>query len=257
MHTLVRLLAGVLLLSTLTAAHAQQGLPEQPADAVDASERRGGVRYAEGPAGGADAALYGFRSVLSLNGPGIAQIDRDSLTVQGPLAIYMLGVASRRGAPPPGVSLEQLQAGMSLDKATPSGQFMYLVVDGNGTPAANVDVGFRNGRLQMTSANTMGPFADTIAPAVAEIHGIDFLQAGSYELRVLQVPPWPGSHDVLMVLWVASTTSSDDFIYVLPIPFTPGHVHTGALYRAADFFELAKPALQRTRLNPDIAPVWP
>jgi hypothetical protein len=147
-----------------------------------------------------------------------------------------------------------LAEGAGLDQAIASDTYVYPLVDSNGKPVANSEVGYRRGILQVISSNWAGPYVDTIVPGVARIRGIDFLRDGSYELRLLRSPPWPGSHNVLQVLWLASTTGSDDYIYVLPIPFTPGNVHAAALYRAADFVELVKPA---QRLSPDFTPVWP
>jgi hypothetical protein len=238
MRTFERLLVVALLVMALTAAHAQQSPPGQPGDAATDPARGAGVHHAEGPAGGAEVALSTFRTMLAAlpNLPGMSQIDRDSLTVQAPLAMYTL------------------TEGASLDQASASNTYWYPLVDSDGRPVANSEVGFRSGNLQVITSNWMGPYVDTIVPAVAQVHGIDFLRDGSYELRLLRAPPWPGSHNLLQVLWLASMTRSDDYIYVLPIPFTPGNVHSGALYRAADFVELVKPA---QRLNPNFAPVWP
>jgi hypothetical protein len=52
MRTFERLLLAALLVMALTAAHAQQSPPDQPADAAtDPAARGAGVHHAEGPAG--------------------------------------------------------------------------------------------------------------------------------------------------------------------------------------------------------------
>jgi hypothetical protein len=253
MRSVGRFLARVALLTALTAANAQQtSSPSQPTDAADKTPR--GVFHVEGPAGGPGVALSEFDRLPPT--PGAPKVEWASLKVQAPLAVYTLGPVSSRGQPPPPASREQQAADASLEKATPLGTFMYPIVDGNGKPLANVTVGMRNGNLGMRSANTVGPIVDALAPAVARVQGVDLLRSGSFELRYLQLPPIGGSLGIAQVLWLASDTGSGDFIYVLPVRSVPPHIHSGALYAADDFFELLKPALQRSQLYPDIAPVW-
>jgi hypothetical protein len=105
--------------------------------------------------------------------------------------------------------------GRRLEKARPRAWRFLIQYEARTLAAIELACDARGQNLRFSSLDT-GPFAQGTRDAVTLAEGLDSIQAGSYELRVLKAPSL-----YVMALWLKNLQDGDDI--VLPIvPAGPG-----------------------------------
>lgn len=140
-------------------------------------------------------AAGGLSSVEALSG-----LSADQLSLTLPHQIFTLG-------------RDQLAEGAGLGTATAVG-WRYLVSAGGQIVASAETTTGPDGRQQVFSQLTEGPFVEATAVAVAAVRALPQLAVGSFELRLLRIPAL-----YLMALWLHLPLGVGDLL--VPLAPTP------------------------------------
>jgi hypothetical protein len=180
-----------------------------------------GVRFAEGPANGAQVAIDALKSLPPT--PAATPFDPALLQARPPLAMYQ-------------VDTRAVAAGGSIESFSPR-ETWYYVLENSGKAIAGVALKMDGGTLRMRSVNMPGRLLDAIALPLEKLVRDPLLQSGSYEARLLGFAGIysPGAS---YVIWLKSDAPGRDLFFVPPLPFLPDTFRANQLYPDAEFLKL-------------------
>jgi hypothetical protein len=109
------------------------------------------------------------------------------------------------------MNMDDLASGAGLEKARPVG-WRHLVEENGKTIASSETIIAQDGKTQVPSHITEGPFDSATAEAVAAAQALPQVAAADYELRLLRIPAL-----YFMALWLHSS-ATDLLVPLAPSP---------------------------------------
>lgn len=155
------------------------------------------------------------------------------------------------------LSAEDCLSGQGLAAAKPLDYLCYLKTDGNVVGRIDIPVdekgALQNGMLWEINARELAGMKQ-ILDGLRQVETLEALHNGSYELRILSLPPYDAVHGGRLirgyVMWLKSDPSNADLIYTFPHRQSSGgddppNLQPDTIYTPAQMLELIRPAVQK------------
>lgn len=237
------------------AAPVQEAKPTTPATVVVPAQPKKGLRYAMEVPGYVDALKSALDEYYSSTSNGLfmpEMADRNQLEILPPITVYKISAEDvLKGR---GLSSAKLVSWLADVKAFGIlvGRTVVHPLDSDGTYTGRGVAVFDDYRTADLRA-VQSKFLDEIA----YIQSLAEIKNGSYEFRILELPPYAKVPDPLLnndprvrVYWLKSDVAGGDLIYVPPYETREAGLQPGKLYKAVEMLKLIEPAVKAYVASP-------